>query len=193
MAKPLKFRIGQIFGWLTIEERIGSSPRGVLWKCRCRCGKELRVLGWSLTLKQRTSCGCRRGTLHFIHGLNNRNSAEHRTWNAMLQRCHNPKSTSYKYYGARGISVCKRWRSSFLAFLSDMGKKPSPKMSIERVDNDGNYRPDNCKWATRAEQRKSQRNGKLTPEGWKRRSDSAKARAPFYRRDEIGRIVGIYR
>ncbi len=193
MAKPLNFKLGQIFGWLTIVERIGSSPNGVLWNCQCKCGQYLAVLAESLSGGHRTSCGCRRGTLHFVHGFNNRNSAEHRTWNAMLQRCHNPKSTSYRYYGAKGISVCLRWRRSFISFLKDMGTKPHPKMSIERVNNDGNYRPSNCKWATRMEQRRNQRNGKLTPEGWKRRSESAKSRASRYLRDSRGRILGISR
>lgn len=81
----------------------------------------------------------------------------------MRQRCFNPKNPRFKDYGGRGISVCERWRSSFEAFLSDMGPRP-PRASIDRVDNDGNYEPSNCRWATPAEQIQNSRKAKLTAE-----------------------------
>ncbi len=78
-------------------------------------------------------------------------SPTYRVWTNMLTRCNNPKVASYRYYGARGVSVCERW-SSFENFLADMGRRPSPKHSLDRKDNDGNYEPNNCRWATRIEQ-----------------------------------------
>ncbi len=74
------------------------------------------------------------------------------TWQNMRQRCVNPKHPAYSHYGERGVTVCERWSNSFKAFLEDMGEKPSPELSIDRIDNDGNYEPGNCRWATKSQQ-----------------------------------------
>lgn len=76
----------------------------------------------------------------------------------MIQRCYNPKETGYKYWGGRGIIVCERWRNSFIAFFEDMGTRPED-TSIDRINNNGNYEPQNCRWATKAEQHANQRHG----------------------------------
>ena len=82
---------------------------------------------------------------------------EYRCWANMIQRCENPKNKRFDQYGARGITVCERWRNSFESFLADMGKKPTAKHTIERKNNDGNYEPSNCVWATRSEQMRNTR------------------------------------
>lgn len=87
------------------------------------------------------------------------NTPEYKTWLHMKQRCYNPNETGYKYWGGRGIQVCDRWLNSFIAFYKDMGNKPSAEHSIDRINNNGNYEPTNCRWATKAEQHANQFHG----------------------------------
>lgn len=103
---------------------------------------------------------------------------EYSIWSGIIQRCTNPRQPSYPRYGGRGINICDRWRRSFAAFLEDVGPRPSPQHSIDRVDNDGNYEPSNCRWATAAEQRLNQRpRGPNRSAASLRRREERKARA----------------
>jgi hypothetical protein len=126
------------------------------WLCRCDCGG--KAFGSTGNLKRGAivSCGCKRENYFREHGRTG--TPEHRAWLNMLERCRNERHPGYPYYGGRGIVVCSRWRDSFEAFLTDMGERPSPDLSIDRIDNDGNYEPGNCRWGTKKQQMRNRRN-----------------------------------
>lgn len=133
------------------------------WECKCDCGQMKITIANSVLQNSVKSCGCLysevSGTHSRKHGANKRKvmEPEYYTWLAMKQRCFNPNNKMYRNYGARGITVCDSWRHDYVAFLRDMGKRPSSGHSIDRIDNDKGYSKNNCRWATQKEQLRNTR------------------------------------
>lgn len=150
--------VGLKVGRLTVIDKTEVRKHGaVVWRCNCSCGNMVLVTTQNLKKSKVKSCGC----LARERFCGDRKRCEYGIWAQMLQRCTNPKHISYKNYGARGITVCKRW-SSFRNFLKDLGERPTCKYTLERLDNTLGYGPDNCTWASRPEQsRNTSRNVKV--------------------------------
>lgn len=163
----VKNELGNRYGKLTV---IAISDKKVhrktCWICKCDCGKITVVCGVRLRNGHTRSCMCTRGKLK--HGYARRakaggKSSTYITWRSMKSRCLNPESLDYENYGGRGITICKRWINSFKNFLDDMGERPS-NLTLDRKDNNGNYEPSNCRWATSYEQRRNRRSVRLSIE-----------------------------
>lgn len=160
MAPRVRDLTGQKFNKLTALERAGfrdgARCRKSLWKCRCDCGNEVVTASVDLVSGATKSCGCIIGKHKRTHGATG--TPEFRAWDAMRRRCADLTNADY---GGRGIQVCARWQGSFENFIADMGKRPTADHSLDRYpNNDGNYEPGNCRWATRADQGNNRRSSR---------------------------------
>lgn len=162
MARKPSIHSGDKFGLLTAVDRVRGENGLLLWRFVCDCGNEVISNGQPMRRTERPwkSCGCeryKRGDLHHMYAHGMKGTRVYRIWNAMKNRCHNPNQPHYVRYGGKGVSVCDKWRNSFVAFFEDMGEPPSDKHSLDRIEAAGNYEPGNCRWATASQQRHNRR------------------------------------
>ena len=165
MGGMKKDLLGKVFGRLSVLTKTdGRDNQGnILWNCLCSCGTEITVPSASLLRANTQSCGClKKERFHNRkHGLSNHKL--YAIWEAMIQRCYNPRNKKYDSYGGRGIEVCSEWRQNFQAFFEWSMQNRYPvgdkgqKLTIDRRDNDRGYSPDNCRWATYSVQNSNQR------------------------------------
>jgi hypothetical protein len=152
VLSAVKDMICRRFGRLTVVRRAESDADGkATWHCWCDCGNRKIVAGADLRNGNTGSCGCRSsrtGAANIKHGhvKHYQKSPEYRAWCSAIARCYRPTNDAYPWYGGAGVQVCKRWRSSFSAFLMDMGLKPAPDFMLVRRQKDRDYTPSNCEW-----------------------------------------------
>lgn len=157
---------------VTFVDYVGKSGNNLLALFICRCGNHHVAQVWNVLSGTSTSCGCKDhgpepgrtlGAPSTMRSCGVRNHALRSTYEGMIARCCYPSHAAYQYYGARGVKVCESWRRDFMAFVRDMGPKPTPAHSIDRIDPFGDYEPHNCRWATTAQQAANRRRHHKSP------------------------------
>jgi hypothetical protein len=158
---------GRRFGHLVAKKYLGIRGKGNsrFWRCLCDCGNYSEVCSSNLKSGHTKSCGCKKGGK--THG--DILSPEYKSWSGMRNRCLNKNSERYRFYGARGIKICSRW-NRYENFLEDMGRKPSSNCSIDRINNNGDYEPNNCRWATPKTQARNTRQTRILKFNGERKS-----------------------
>ena len=179
--------------WTVVREVERGSHGRRRYECRCSCGNVAVVSQSNLVSGMSSSCGCwkseRTRALHTKHGESHR-TAEHRIWKGIVRRCTKPTDQAFRHYGGRGITVCERWRSDYLAFLADVGRRPTETAELDRIDNERGYEPANVRWTDRRTQTRNTRaNRRITINGetlcvaeWSERSGVHRS-AIFWRLD----------
>jgi len=157
------------FGRLVALRPVSKDRRGIRWLCQCDCGKQTIIHVVELRRRKRNNqiaCGCLVGKNNYKHGhsggggTGRKASPEYAVWHSMRSRCRNKNDHNYKHYGARGIKVDPRW-DNFETFLADVGRRPHPSLTFDRINNDGNYEPGNVRWTTKSEQNKNRRSVRI--------------------------------
>lgn len=167
---------GKTLGQLTVLSFAGYSgkSRSTSWYCKCQCGTERTFYSGNIRRSKNANCGCvsRKlfvafSTKHGCSSKGGKRTPEYTSWKSMRSRCLNPKDPAYNRYGGRGIKVHPQWINSFETFLSDMGEKPTPKHTLDRIKNNSDYTPENCRWATYSQQARNTRSNNLITFGGK--------------------------
>lgn len=156
-------RTGQIFGRLVVLRRGENGGDEVRWICLCECGNTALVFAQNLRAGSTQSCGCLQSEVASkrlkTHGCSN-GTKEYESWHSAKGRCFNKNDKQFRRYGGRGITMCEKWRTNFAEFLKDMGLCPDG-LTLDRINTNGNYEPDNCRWATSKQQCRNRRSNRV--------------------------------